>query len=113
MARFIGDDGPDMPGDHLDPETLQPVKPRPTIPATRKHPADRGVSAMDWLGTTEAARWLGVHPNTLKRWCDEGKAPPHQRIGTRGDRRFRVNELERWVQAQQAAAAFEAEAVPG
>ncbi len=104
MARFLGDDGPDVPGDDLDPDTLRPRTPLPTSSApVRRHPAERGVSAMDWLGLTEAARWVGVSPNTLRRWCDEGTAPPHQRVGARGDRRFRVNELERFVQARQAA----------
>lgn len=97
MARFIGDDGPDVPADNLDPETLKPVPVKPTAAAGRPHPAARGVHGLDWLSTTDAARWLGVHPNTLKRMCEDGTAPPHQRVGRRRDRRFRVTDLEQYL----------------
>ncbi len=36
---------------------------------------------------TEAASFLHVHPNTLRKWCDRGLVPCY-RIGMRGDRRF-------------------------
>lgn len=29
--------------------------------------------SLDRVGVTEAARALGVHPNTIRKWCDEGR----------------------------------------
>lgn len=47
------------------------------------------------LNVTETARALGVSPRTVKR------IPPSQlpyvRIGSRGDRRYSVTELERYT----------------
>lgn len=109
MARFIGDDGPDVPADNLDPETLQPSTAKPPEPTgPRPHPAARGVHGLDWLTMPDAARWIGVHPNTLRRWCEEdearidgpAQAPPFQRIGRRRDRRFRVTDLEQFIKAR-------------
>ncbi len=39
------------------------------------------------LTVTEAARFLHVHPSTLRKWSDRGLVPCY-RIGRRGDRRF-------------------------
>lgn len=40
----------------------------------------------------EASRILHVHPNTLRKWSDEGLIPSC-RIGHRRDRRFAVEDL--------------------
>lgn len=48
------------------------------------------------LTCAEAARVLRVHPNTVRRWADAGKLPS-VRLGTRGDRRFKREELEKVV----------------
>lgn len=45
----------------------------------------------------EAARFLGLHPNTLRRWSDQGLIPTHH-ISARGDRRFRKAELDQFVE---------------
>jgi len=39
------------------------------------------------LTTKGVAAFLGVHPNTIRRWSDEGLIPC-LRLGTRHDRRF-------------------------
>ncbi len=39
------------------------------------------------LTVREAAQLLHVHPNTLRRWSDEGRIAAY-RIAPRGDRRF-------------------------
>lgn len=44
------------------------------------------------VGIEAAARMLGVHANTLRRWADEGIVP-HIRLPS-GYRRFEVEELE-------------------
>lgn len=46
------------------------------------------------MGITEAARVLGVHPNTLRKWADDGIVP-HLRLPS-GYRRFRRADLERF-----------------
>lgn len=46
------------------------------------------------VGITEAARMLSVHPNTLRRWADEGVVP-HIRLPS-GYRRFDPAELKRF-----------------
>jgi excisionase family DNA binding protein len=45
------------------------------------------------LTTKEASLSLNVHENTLRRWSNEGKIKTY-RIGMRGDRRFRENDIE-------------------
>ena len=46
--------------------------------------------------TTQAARYLGVHPNTIRRWEAQGILPCY-RLGTRGDRRFLREEVDRFL----------------
>jgi excisionase family DNA binding protein len=48
------------------------------------------------LTTTEAARYLGVHPNTIRRWEAQGILPCY-RLGSRGDRRFLRDEVDRFL----------------
>ena len=48
----------------------------------------------EMVGITEAARVLGVHPNTLRKWTDDGIVP-HMRLPS-GYRRYRIAELERF-----------------
>ena len=44
------------------------------------------------LSTREVAGIFEVHPNTIRRWNREGKIQA-ERIGARGDRRFRREEV--------------------
>jgi excisionase family DNA binding protein len=46
------------------------------------------------LTSAEAARCLGVHANTIRRWNDAGLIGSY-RIGDRGDRRFRIEDVRR------------------
>ena len=48
------------------------------------------------LTTTEAARYLGVHPNTVRRWETQGLLPAY-RLGKRGDRRFSREAMDRFL----------------
>jgi len=52
----------------------------------RKEMADNRMD--DMLMPREVARLLHIHPNTLRRWSDQGLIKAY-RIGLRGDRRFR------------------------
>ncbi len=54
---------------------------------------------MDYEDTTkamltirEASRLLNVHSNTLRRWAEQGLVKAY-RIGPRGDRRFRREDI--------------------
>jgi diguanylate cyclase (GGDEF)-like protein/excisionase family DNA binding protein len=48
------------------------------------------------LSVTKAARLLGVHPNTVRAWSDAGRLR-YYRINDRGDRRYRVGDLQRFL----------------
>lgn len=45
------------------------------------------------LSTAEVSRLLHVHPNTLRRWSDNGIIKTY-RIGPRADRRFRQDDID-------------------
>ena len=63
------------------------------------------------LSVTKAARVLGVHPNTVRAWSDAGRLR-YYRINERGDRRYRLNDLQRFLTAAESGAATGA-AEPG
>lgn len=52
------------------------------------------------LSVTKAARLLGVHPNTIRAWSDQGRLL-YYRINERGDRRFRLGDLQRFLAAAE------------
>ncbi len=47
----------------------------------------------DMLTVGEVARLLHVHPNTLRRWSNNGRIKAY-RINLRGDRRYRLRDIE-------------------
>ncbi|HSS35848.1 MAG TPA: GAF domain-containing protein, partial [Patescibacteria group bacterium] len=51
---------------------------------------------------TKAARLLGVHPNTIRAWSDQGRLR-YYRINPRGDRRYRLGDLQRFMDAAEGA----------
>ena len=55
------------------------------------------------LSVTKAARLLGVHPNTIRAWSDAGRLR-YYRINPRGDRRYRVGDLQRFLAAAETGA---------
>jgi diguanylate cyclase (GGDEF)-like protein/excisionase family DNA binding protein len=50
------------------------------------------------LSVTKAARLLGVHPNTVRAWSDAGRLR-YYRINPRGDRRYRLGDIQRFLTA--------------
>ena len=48
------------------------------------------------LSVTKAARLLGVHPNTVRAWSDAGRLR-YYRINPRGDRRYRLGDIQRFL----------------
>ncbi|MBI4769817.1 MAG: helix-turn-helix domain-containing protein [Chloroflexi bacterium] len=49
----------------------------------------------DWMTLSEAARYLGVHPTTLRRWSDAGELPVALTPG--GHRRFMPHDLTQFA----------------
>ena len=47
------------------------------------------------LTTSEVARILSVHINTVRRWSNQGVLKSY-RIGSRGDRRFKKQDIDRF-----------------
>ncbi len=45
------------------------------------------------LTTSEVARLLSVHINTVRRWSNQGVLKSY-RIGSRGDRRFKREDID-------------------
>ena len=54
------------------------------------------------LSVTKAARLLGVHANTVRAWSDAGRLR-YYRINPRGDRRYRMGDLQRFLAAAEKA----------
>ena len=48
------------------------------------------------LTTAELSQLLNVHPSTLRRWSNEGIIRTY-RIGSRADRRFRKDDVDRFL----------------
>ena len=48
------------------------------------------------LTVTEVSLLLNVHPNTLRRWSDNGIIKVY-RIGLRGDRRFKQDDVNSFL----------------
>ena len=57
----------------------------------------QSVESIDALLTvSEVAQLLHIHPNTLRRWSNEGRLNAF-RITPRGDRRFKKQEVDRFL----------------
>ena len=52
-----------------------------------------------FLPIRDAARYLGCHPQTLRRWTREGHLPSAH-VTARGDRRSRANTLRRVISSR-------------
>jgi len=52
------------------------------------------------LTTSEAGQLIGVHVNTVRRWSEKGLLRPY-RICSRGDRRFRREDIDRFLKKRQ------------
>jgi excisionase family DNA binding protein len=58
----------------------------------------------EWLRTPEAARYLGVHIETIRRWARAG-AIPAAKLGNRGGFRFRREDLDGFLERRRAEGA--------
>jgi excisionase family DNA binding protein len=48
------------------------------------------------LTTSDVARLLNIHINTVRRWSNQGKLKTY-RIGSRGDRRFQHEDINSFL----------------
>ena len=55
-----------------------------------------GEHISEMLTIREVARLFHVHPNTLRRWSNNGRLRPY-RINSRGDRRYKREEVARFL----------------
>ena len=54
-----------------------------------------------WIGTKEAAEYLGVKPATIRDWIRKGKDIPRKKIGKAW--KFKRSELEEWISSGKSA----------
>jgi excisionase family DNA binding protein len=54
------------------------------------------------LTTTEVARLLRVHPDTVRRWRAIGTGPRYAKLGNKSVR-YALADVEAWVAAQSTA----------
>ncbi len=55
-------------------------------------PHHNGESKKTMLTTREVARIFGVHPSTIRRWCEQGKIKAY-RASPRGIRKFKREDI--------------------
>ena len=56
-----------------------------------------GEDLSELLTVREVARLFHIHPNTLRRWSNDGRIRAY-RITPRGDRRFKREEIARFLE---------------
>src|SRR6478736_3876349 len=77
-----------------------PMPTKSSTPTMTLPPARPGDAT---LTVKKAARVLGVHPNTVRAWSEAGRLRFY-RINDRGDRRYRLGDLQRFLTAAEAPA---------
>jgi excisionase family DNA binding protein len=66
---------------------------------------------VNMLTVREVARLLHIHPNTLRRWSNRGRIRAY-RITPRGDRRFKREEIARFLAEFNAQGGNWRESIP-
>jgi excisionase family DNA binding protein len=60
------------------------------------------------LTVSDVARLLNIHINTVRRWSNQGVLKAY-RVGSRGDRRFRRDDIVRFLSRESKIAEVEEE----
>ena len=58
------------------------------------------------LNVSEVSELLGIHDNTVRRWAQKGVLTAY-RLGTRGDRRFRREDIDAFLSGGKDARGLE------
>ena len=75
-------------------ERVRQVVSRYDQSAPKERPGKAGNQDAALLRTADVARLLRIHTNTVRRWANDGSLRSY-RVGKRGDRRFRSEDVER------------------
>ena len=59
------------------------------------------IERRDWLTTEEAAEYLQVHLDTMRRWARTGVIPA-AKLGNRGGFRFRREDLDAFLERRRS-----------
>lgn len=70
-------------------------------PSNPARTASSAADTREWLSLGPASRLVGVDPDTLRRWADEGRLPTFTTPG--GHRRFERRDLERVMLSRRQA----------
>ncbi len=54
----------------------------------------------EWIRTPDAATYLGVHIETIRRWARDGVIPA-AKLGNRGGFRFKREDLDRFLESRR------------
>ena len=63
-------------------------------------PPKRNLDSTGMLTGSDVAHLLSVHLNTVRRWSNQGVLRGY-RIGSRGDRRFKREDIDKFLQESQ------------
>ena len=64
-------------------------------------PHKPALDAKVMLNVSDVSQLLGIHVNTVRRWCQKGVLTAY-RLGARGDRRFRREDIDNFLGAKHA-----------
>ena len=67
----------------------------------RQKPQKPALDSRVMLGTGDVAQLLGIHVNTVRRWSRRGILKSY-RIGSRGDRRFRREDIDSFLKEAES-----------
>lgn len=59
---------------------------------------DKIMDREPWIGTKELCRYLSINRHTIMAWIKDKNMPAY-RVG--GGWRFRISEIDAWIEAQQ------------
>ncbi len=69
---------------------------RQILVGSKKHQKKPDLNSRAMLTTGDVAKFLGLHVNTVRRWRSKGILKSY-RIGPRGDRRFRKEDIDSFL----------------
>jgi excisionase family DNA binding protein len=58
-----------------------------------------------WMNTKKAANYIGVHPDTLRRWRQNRQGPSYVKFGDSSSRqvRYRKDVVDAWIERNEVS----------